>query len=243
MLKKIKKPLLFLSEFTGESYCCPLCGREIFRSDESGLCERCLSKLLFTEKESECRRCGRPTDGKRAFCGECDDDMYCVKVRSVCVYDDFSKLIVLGLKADKHAYFAEIAGDFLYKKFLGAEMTADVVTAVPTFRKSKKYFNHSELMAKRFCMNSGIPFSDGLIKIVNNSGQETKTREQRQNNVKGVFDVNSDDFAGRTVILVDDVRTSGATLNESAKALLEKGNAKEVFGLTFATTKLLRETN
>lgn len=235
MVEKIKKRILTLSELTGEIFSCPLCGREIFRSDESGLCPECLGKLTFIG-DGECIRCGRQlTDGYGVFCGECEG-IFCEQIRCVTIYDDFSKRLVLGLKAEKQVYFAEIMGDFLFGKLSTLDWKADMVTAVPTYRKGKKYFNHSELIARRLCADSGLPFSSELLKIRKIEGQETRNYRQRLLNVKGVFGVNSDDFADKSVILVDDVRTSGATLNEAAKTLITEGNAARVYGLTFAST-------
>lgn len=260
----IRKTIISLSEITGEAFVCPLCGRELFYGrgkggfpfrkkalpeedgkgslHGGGLCRECAAGLELTVKEKECPHCGRISENNASFyCKECGSEDSCLSMRSAVVYDGFSKAIVLGLKIEKRVRFAEVMADYVYRKFNTLDWHIDVVTAVPTYTERKRYFNHSEVIARSFCAKTGLPFSSDIVKTRKIDGQETKTYEERLVNVKNVFGVVGEDFKEASVLLIDDVRTSGATLNEAARVLLEQGGAREVFGITFAGAKLRQE--
>lgn len=110
----------------------------------------------------------------------------------------------------------------------------DCVCFVPmTFKnKLKRGINQAQLLARRVAQELNIPlYNYGLVKLRQNKIQHNLNRNERIVNVKGVFAVGDDDVKGKTVLLVDDIKTTGATLNECSKALLD-GNAKRVYCVT-----------
>jgi ComF family protein len=112
----------------------------------------------------------------------------------------------------------------------------DLVTAVPigTARKKERGYNQAALLALPLALGSGIPYSSkGLIKIRETRSQVGLNVQQRNENVFGVFRANSRLVNGKYVLVVDDVTTSGATMQACARALLEAG-ACGVYGLTLA---------
>ncbi len=115
------------------------------------------------------------------------------------------------------------------------EDCCDYVMAVPAHKKSTN--QHSLLIAKRISKILSIPYlADVLVKTKATKPQHELSSEERAKNLKGAFSVMKPEvIKGKRILLCDDVMTSGNTLNECAKSLLESG-AKEVFGAVFSAT-------
>ena len=113
----------------------------------------------------------------------------------------------------------------------------DYVAYVPMDKKREKQrgFNQSMLLAKGIAEELNIPFGKNLlVKLYRTDVQHELNEVERKGNLLGAFDVSSAyNLEGRTVLLVDDVKTSGATLNECGKMLYLNG-AERVFCLTAA---------
>ncbi len=101
----------------------------------------------------------------------------------------------------------------------------DLVTAVPlnTIRLRERGYNQSALIAEHLAKDCKLPFSATVLKRTRNTPSQTKlNREQRQNNVKDAFEC-VDNLEGTSILLIDDVITTGSTLNACAKVLKESG--------------------
>ena len=114
----------------------------------------------------------------------------------------------------------------------------DFILSVPISKKrfKKRTYNQSELLAKELAGLANVPYEgNAVIRHGHRPPQASMTsRTKRLENVKGVFTVvNPDIIAGKRLLLVDDVITTGSTINECAKALVKAG-AKEVLGITAA---------
>jgi len=105
----------------------------------------------------------------------------------------------------------------------------DMILAVPLHpsRLRSRGYNQSDEWARGLSATAGIPFVTGVLKRVRNTRtQTTRTRLRRWENVRDVFEVtDADSVAGRRVLLVDDVATTGATLESCGRSLLEAGCA------------------
>lgn len=114
----------------------------------------------------------------------------------------------------------------------------DFICFVPftKLQKIRRNFNQSELLAEHIAKLLEIPLKDVLIKLFETESQHKKSIRNRSGNVFGVYDVKENaDVKGKTVLLVDDIKTTGATLNECAWILKIRG-AKEVYCVTAALT-------
>lgn len=122
---------------------------------------------------------------------------------------------------------------------LPAELDIDFIVPVPLHpaRLRGREFNQSLLLADQLSRQLKKPVSAShLIRAQATEPQTTLTRQERLRNLRQAFSVKQpDSFAGRRILLVDDVFTTGTTLNECAKVLLKAG-AQSVFALTLART-------
>lgn len=130
----------------------------------------------------------------------------------------YNRKVEIGQKLGKIAAQKAIIGE----KF----KNIDAVTAVPLhpIKQAKRGYNQSEVFAKAFAFEFGKPFVKCLKKTINTESQTRKTRIERLKNVEGSVEVSNPHFVkNKSVLLVDDVLTTGATLEVSAKALLQAG--------------------
>ena len=140
--------------------------------------------------------------------------------------------------------FAQILYDFLAEEFSDLNVYSDfdkpLLVPIPLFKKRlrKRGFNQTESLAKEIAKIGGDSFctldTTLLKKIKDTPSQTSLEREQRLKNVTGAFAVaNAPNIKNRNIVLLDDVTTTGATLNEARKTLLSSG-AKSVLGIAVA---------
>ena len=117
----------------------------------------------------------------------------------------------------------------------------DCVTAVPLHKREllDRGFNQAEKLGQALARRMGIPYATVLTKITATAPQKELSAVERSGNLLGVFDV-CGDVAGKTILLVDDVITTGATLDECAKMLKIFG-AEEVYAVTAVAACLSNE--
>jgi ComF family protein len=206
---------------------------------EAGLvCEACRLDL-FTHELAVCPRCSRPCTRTAETCGQCATPFSLSRVRGLGLYvPPFDKL-VQAFKYSGKTKVGELLGQALAALVQQDEVlsAADAVCPVPLHpaRLRERGFNQSLLLAAAISMNTGIPLNDCLVRVRYTSTQTAKTKpERRLKNVAGAFRIRPDaGVEGKTVLLVDDVMTTGATLDQSAQALL-KGGAAKVLGAVIA---------
>ena len=219
---------------------CALCNERV--SESATLCPKCFAELNFITKPY-CKVCGRPF-GCEVFgdmlCGHCLEKLpRFKKARSVLVYDGAAKKLILAFK---HGDRLDL-GPLLVKVMLrGAEELmpeVDIVMPVPLHRLRllKRKYNQSAILAKHLAKHFHKSYNLDILKRVRSSrNQGHLTASERRKNVMNAFCVKpSNILQDKTILLVDDVLTTGATANECAKVLLKAG-AKQVFLLTFAST-------
>lgn len=134
--------------------------------------------------------------------------------------------------------FSRLIHDYLDKKGVAAK-AMDLIIPVPICanRLRKRRYNQSELIARTLSRALFVPISThALLKTKNTPPQTGLSRNKRIRNIKGSFSALRAEFlAGKSILLVDDVMTTGATLDTCAKELLRSG-AKEIRGFTLART-------
>jgi len=206
------------------------------------LCLTCWQQVAFiTEPYCEC--CGHPFDfsiGKDALCAEClrERPPY-GRARAVFRYNEHSRALILKLKYADQLHLAAVYGTWLGN--FGKELVAvsDMIVPVPMhyWRFIGRRYNQAALLGRALSKHCQLPLlPDGLKRIRATQPQPGLTRKQRLENVKGAFIVHprhAGTIKGKTVLLIDDVMTTSATLHECTQALLKAG-AMQVNVLTLA---------
>ena len=214
---------------------CYGCDTEV---EEGLVCEGC-RLALFTHELAVCPRCGRPCTRTAETCGQCEEEFSLSRVRALGLYVPPFNELVQAFKYSGKTTVGELLGRALAALVQQDEVlsAADAVCPIPLHpaRLRERGFNQSLLLAAAIAMSSGIPLADYLVRRKNTSTQTAKTSpEKRRKNLEDAFRLRPDaDVAGKTVLLVDDVMTTGATLNPAARELL-KGGAASVLGAVVA---------
>lgn len=213
---------------------CIFCGEVTAPFDD--ICSKCKKELPWISGEI----CN--------FCGSSESDCSCKK-RHGFFYDGIiAPLYYVGsvrdsvhaLKFQDERRNAIVFGSLMYQIMIKeySDIEFDYVTYIPMDKKHerKRGYNQGKLLAKRISQLSSITFGDNLIhKLYNTETQHKCTNiAERFGNLLGVYDINPEFVVeGKTILLIDDVKTSGATLNECSKMLYLHG-AAAVYCLTAA---------
>lgn len=186
--------------------------------------------------ENCCAHCGRPfevAEEKGAVCGPClDEPPVFQSARCAVEYNDASRHLILAFKYADQTYAIKTFTPWLVQCGAPVLDGADMLVPVPLHRRRlwQRRFNQSALLAAAVGRRAGIAVrADLLARIRFTRPQGGLKRKERRKNVRGAFvlrDGLADDVAGKTVVIVDDVYTTGATLNECARALLKAGAAQ-----------------
>lgn len=145
------------------------------------------------------------------------------------------KKIVYDIKF--HGYFAVCAAiaPLILEVIEAEKIKFDLIAYVPSSKKRhlKRGYNQSEILARELGHLSRRPIFEGLVKKIDTKPQVGLKKRQREVNLHEVFTVTKSGVKGKKILLIDDVVTTGATLNECAKAL-RKAGARTVIGATIA---------
>ena len=224
---------------------CRICERLLVRASRVPICDECLASFT-TIAEPICHVCGgffpgmTPAEQEQPVCGACRRDTYAFeRARSFGVYEGGLVRAILMLKFEQLAplgdWFAGKLADLFHCE--GQAMAADVVVPVPLHRDREKErgYNQAALISKPLARKLGLPHKAALlVRTRPRPDKLVLTLRERWDSVRGAFATRPGSQVDKLrVLLVDDVMTTGATLNACARALLESG-AKSVIGLTVA---------
>lgn len=191
-------------------------------------CETCLD-LASEVEEPLCPECRSEIVNLRVGCKNCENKSPISALFTCGTFDDFFRPVVHGLKYHSLLPLADRMSNMLASRLEDANTIGliDVIVPIPLhwIRKRQRGFNQSYVIAQALAHETSLPVADSLIKRVKRTKDQTGlTAKQRVANMKGAFSVtNPDAVAGKRILLVDDVITTGATLNEAASELRRAG--------------------
>ena len=210
---------------------CIGCGRE-----GDYICPACLTRLPVITPPV-CVRCGRPQSGE-GVCRDCrDEPSHIDGIRAPFFFDGVIRQAVHELKYRNLRALAPMMAKLLAEYLAENPMPADILVPVPLHRKRlrERGYNQSTLLARELSKLTGLPVvAKGLVRHRYAAPQARSAGvNERQQNVADAFICRGNGFQGKKVLLIDDVSTSGATLNACAGTLKSAG-AAAVWGLVMA---------
>lgn len=223
---------------------CRHCGENLDPADGYYICKSCWDQVEYIEKPY-CEKCGFPLDPLSALpekvfsCANCPAEFKFNRARSIAYYHNsaIGEAIRL-LKDDGKTVMADKLADIMVdgmKRLLNPK-DYDCIIPVPLHKKKlrKRGYNQMELIGRKVSEKTGIPLeTKSLIKIKDTLPQRGLSGKERTQNVKDSFSViNPVNIERKRILLIDDVMTTGSTINECAKILVEEGKVESVDVLT-----------
>jgi ComF family protein len=222
---------------------CDRCGCSILQDDKR-LCQECWNELLSSTAGDYCPGCGR--DASRyaiidSRCGACQNEkIHFDGIARAGVYDGALRDLLLAFKFHDRTELSQILCTMADAALEGCFFRdrIDMIVPVPLHwtRRIRRGFNQSQIIAKGLHHRTA-PICTDLVRIRRTQRQYNLRPAMRRRNVAGAFAVRKEHkFSGTAVCLVDDITTSGATLNECAKTLKDAG-AANVFACVIAVAR------
>lgn len=218
---------------------CPFCD-DVTQFGGKHICNECERKLLYAG-EATCRKCGRPlTEDTAEYCADCKKNAHIFdRGISLYIYNDITRGAISRFKYHNRQEYADFFAEDTLKhlRYELVSFNADAVIPVP-LHESKfrtRGYNQAELLARRIGTGLNIETRDDVVsRIRATAPQKNLSRAMRQKNLKRSFKITGNVVKLNTVIIIDDIYTTGSTIDEMASVLREAG-VKRIYFLTLAT--------
>ena len=191
---------------------------------------------FFPAERRRCDVCAIPLHGAGRVCGRClASPPSFHRATALADYAPPVDGMVTALKFRARLELAAAFGGLLAQRVAASEDTVVIPVPLAFERMSERGFNQSQQIAKAFCRRSGACLAAGFVRRVKHAPpQQTLALDERRRNIRGAFAM-AGDVRGRDVLVVDDVMTSGSTMDELARLLVSVG-AAQVHALVVART-------
>lgn len=222
---------------------CQVCGDSVESFSDGAACKECWAKTqIFTGAETLCGKCGRflhlKPSGFETFCHLCDEHFYNT-ARAAGLYEHALAAAILNLK--REPIIAKRLQNIFNSRFQNSDFReASLIVPVPLSKKRllERGFNQAGVLAEYLAKQTGIKLDQKSLarKLHTPMHRAAMDNKARAMSVKNAFEVKRPNLIkNETILLIDDVFTSGATVSACAKILKETG-AKKVYVFTLAKT-------
>lgn len=235
--KRIVDYLLFPSN--GQ---CPICRRILFFTNDF-ICLRCREKIQWIVGD-RCEKCGKPIPYEyRHYCSDCLKSEHIFESGiAMFIYEEYGKELIHNIKffgnKDLGEWSGKILGEFLKDISWINEIENIIPVPLHENRLKDRGFNQAKAIAKGVSDILEIKIlENALSRIIDTPHQIGLHRKERIKNIKNAFKViNKEVIKGKNILIIDDVYTTGATIDACARKLIQAGAAKVYFA-TLATGK------
>lgn len=214
---------------------CPFCGN----LSDGGLCPDCREKLTYIE-EPRCMRCGKPLDDeKQEYCYDCEHHSHFFeRGYSLWLHQGAVKQSVYQFKYHNRRIYSSFFAKELLSKYEKSiiRWRISVIIPIPLSRKKQKQrgYNQAELIAVCIGKYMGIPIcTDGLRRVKDTKPQKQLSVRERRSNMMHAFCWEKELLHGENILLIDDIYTTGNTI-DAAAAELRRAGACKVYFLTIS---------
>lgn len=211
---------------------CPLCGKII---KNTYICNNCRGKLPYITG-TRCCKCSKPILGEaKEYCSDCRKGKHIYKKGlAPFLHTGELKYAVYGIKYDNKREYVDFFVDEIVKRYRKEidSWGCNRIVPVPLYKKKKvkRGFNQAEVIGRRLSKKLSIPYSPNtLIRLRDTKPQKQLNDVQRKKNLEKAFKIDGNIVKLNKVILVDDIYTTGSTIDECSRALLLAGAAEVYF--------------
>lgn len=211
---------------------CPICDKVLGYGKE--ICDTCAAKIHFIE-EPRCKKCSKQLgNSEQEYCMDCSRSRHIYKKGiAAFAYDDVISKSIYRFKYYNRRTYAQYYGLAIAERY-GSEIAdwgADVIVPVPIHEKKriKRGYNQAELIAAILGSRLGIKTDNSyLVRIANTKPQKEMEKAERKKNLEKAFKIVENVVEYKKIILVDDIYTTGSTIDECARTLIA-GGTQEVY--------------
>lgn len=190
-------------------------------------------------QEPRCKKCGKPIrDYAKEYCFDCVGKQH--------VFEEGRSLWLHKEPVNQAIYAFKYKNRRIYGKIFGAEMAenygdylkrrrVDLIVSIPLHKKRRRIrgYNQAEILAKELSVRTGIPMETSVLKRIRETRPQKKLDDKgRRQNIRGAFAA-AGAVQGRRIVLIDDIYTTGSTLDEASRMLCRAG-AEKVYFLTIS---------
>lgn len=219
---------------------CPFCDRVTVTNER--ICTECRKKLSRI-KEPVCKKCGKPLDNvQREYCMDCQKSSHVfAQGKALWKYEKQVRESIYRFKYQNRREYAAAYAEELTKAYADwiRRRGIECIVPIPLHKKRRKIrgYNQAELLAKELGRNLGIPVSTNLlVRVKDTQPQKLLNVSERKNNMKKAFKTTENIVQLKYILLVDDIYTTGSTLDAAAFSLLEAG-VKKVYACCISIGK------
>ncbi len=215
---------------------CPVCD-DIVYPGGGKICPECLKKLKLLTPPW-CMKCGKKLAEEEEFCTDCSRMKHRFdRGRALYEYQSAAASIY-RLKYSGRREYAEFFGEEMARYLSGflEQIKPDALVPIPLHprRFRKRGYNQAALLARQLGRCAGIPVREKLlVRVKNTKPLKLQNPAERQNNLKKAFNIGENDVKLKTILLVDDIYTTGATMDAVA-AVLRQSGVERVYFITLA---------
>lgn len=206
---------------------CPVCDAVLYKKetiDRPKLCKGCVGKIIYINQPS-CMKCGKQLEDETEYCHDCLKYTHLYE-RGVAAFS-YSKDIKRSLysfKYENRREYVEFYADTIVDKYghVISSWKPDVMVPVPLHpsKYRKRGYNQAEILANAISARTGIPVDTNILKRKRNTrAQKELDDKDRISNIKGAFILGQNGVKYRKILLVDDIYTTGTTIDECSRVL------------------------
>lgn len=210
---------------------CCFCGN----ISPKAVCDACAKKIIYIQ-EPRCKKCGKPVRyEEQEYCQDCKTHAFSYEQgRSIWLHKDPVSRSIYQFKYHNRRIYGEFYAKEFYRLYAKKirEWGIDIIVPVPLHRKRrrKRGYNQAEVLAKHLGKMIGIPVdTKAVVRKIYTKPQKELTHKDRRTNLRDAFVVRKEWKEPKNILLIDDIYTTGSTIDEVAKVFCEKGTSKVWF--------------
>jgi len=210
---------------------CCFCGKV----SRNPICDSCAEKVEYIS-EPICKKCGKPIwKEEQEYCKDCTEHQFEYEQgRSLWLHQGLVKKSIYQFKYHNRRIHGEWYAKELFRLYGHKlkEWGIDCIIPVPLHKRKKRMrgYNQAEIVAKHLGQISGIPVdTKSVVRVRNTKAQKRLNNQERKQNLVNAFQVQKTWKMAKNVLVIDDIYTTGATINAVASVLKEKGARKVCF--------------
>ena len=210
---------------------CPICDH-VIGFGKGDICRPCLEKIRPI-RSPFCMKCGKPLEDETEYCMDCGRKRHLyIRGTAVFEYRDVASAIYrfkYGGRQEYAAFFGRCMAERLKTRLKQWKAEALVPVPIHPSRKKQRGYNQAELLAREISSLTGLPVCGNLVA----RGKKTMPQKnlddiQRQNNLKKAYKILRNDVKLNTIVIIDDIYTTGSTI-DMLTATLHAAGIKNVF--------------